>query len=180
MRAAKVKIKIHPTAIIAIAFFIWNKGFAKLLAAVLLHELGHSLAARALGRKNQVLTLTPLGCSLYVGELTGSAAVAVYLAGPVVSLLLLPLLYPQTLWVFAFNILPVMPLDGGRVLAALAGERRCELAGGLVLLALTELCLLNAATPVGLTVILYLHSRWLASAQFVKIRRAADFLRDLY
>lgn len=175
-----MRIKIHPTAIIAAAFFIWNKGFAKLLVSVLLHELGHSLAARILGRKNQVLTLTPLGCSLYVGELSGPAAVAVYMAGPAVSLLLTPWLAPQTLWVFAFNILPVLPLDGGRIAAALAGERACGLLGGFTLLALTELCLLHGAAPIGLAVILFLHSRYLASCRFVKIRRAADFLRDLY
>ncbi len=175
-----MKIKIHPTAIFIIAFFIWYKDFARLLAAVALHELGHSLAARMLGRKNQVLTLTPLGCSLYVGELTGPSAALVYLAGPAVSLMLIPLLYPQTLWVFAFNMLPVLPLDGGRVAAVAIGERRACVLGGITLLCAAELCLLYNAVPVGVAVILYLHFRYLASARLIKIRRTADFLRDLY
>ncbi len=180
MRAAKVRVKIHPTAILIIAFFIWYKDFARLLLSVVLHELGHSLAAFMVGRRNQVLTVTPLGCSLYVGELTGPSAVFVYLAGPFVSLLLAPVLSPQTLWILVFNLLPVLPLDGGRVAAALLGQRRCGLVGGLALLAAAELCALNDAPPLGLLVILFLHSRYLASVSFVKIRRAADFLRDLY
>lgn len=151
-----------------------------MLAAVVLHELGHSLAAFIAGRHSQVLTLTPLGCSLYVGELTGKAAVFVYLAGPLVSLLLTPVLAPQTLWVLAFNLFPVLPLDGGRILSVLVGDRRCGLTGGLTLLAATELCFLYGVRPWGLAVILLLHRRWLASANLIKIRRAAVFLRDLY
>ncbi len=175
-----MRVKIHPTAIVLAAFFIWNKSFVRLLASVILHELGHALAAFILGRRSMVLTLTPLGCSLYVGELSGAAAVAVYLSGPAVSLLLAPVLSPQTLWVLAFNLLPVLPLDGGRVTAAIFGERRCRIVGGYALLAVTELCALYGVPPVGLAVILFLHNRYLASAEFIKIRRTADFLRDLY
>lgn len=181
MRAAPLKIKIHPAAIVLIAFFIWDKNFAKLLAAVILHECGHSGAAFLAGKRNQVFSLTPLGCSLYAGEISGKAAsLFVFGAGPAVSLLLLPLLSPQTLWVFAFNMLPLPPLDGGRILSVLIGERRATLIGGFALLFAAELCFLRGTAPVGIIIILLLHNRYIASAQFVKIRRAADFLRDLY
>ena len=176
-----MKIKIHPTAIVMIAFFIWNKSFAKLLLAVILHELGHSLAAFIVGKRNQVFTLTPLGCSLYVGEIHGRLrSIFVYAAGPLVSLLLAPVLSPQTLWVLAFNLFPVLPLDGGRIAAAILGERFCGVLGGLTLLGAMELCFLHNINPVGPVIILLLHSRYLASAQLTKIRQAADFFRDLY
>ena len=176
-----MKIKIHPTAIILIAFFIWNKSFAKLLLAVVLHELGHSVAAFMAGKRNQVFTLTPLGCSLYVGEIQGRLrSIFVYAAGPLVSLLLSPVLAPETLWVLVFNLLPVLPLDGGRIMAAIVGERLCGLMGGLVLLGGVELCFLHDLSPIGPMIILLLHSRYLASSQFTKIRQAADFFRDLY
>lgn len=176
-----MKIKIHPTAIVLIAFFIWNKSFDKLLISVILHELGHSAAALMIGKRNQVFTLTPLGCALYVGEIQGRLrSVFVYAAGPMVSLLLAPILAPETLWVFAFNIFPVLPLDGGRILSAVIGERMCGLLGGLALLGATELCFLHDLNPVGPMIILFLHSRYLASSQLIKIRRAADFFRDLY
>lgn len=176
-----MKIKIHPTAIILIAFFIWNKSFAKLLLAVILHELGHSTAAFLVGKRSQVFTLTPLGCSLYVGEIQGRLrSIFVYAAGPLVSLLLAPVLSPQTLWVLVFNLFPVLPLDGGRITAAIAGERLCGLLGGLSLLGGLELCFLHGINPVGPIIILLLHSRYLASSQFTKIRQAADFFRDLY
>ena len=176
-----MKIKIHPTAIVLIAFFIWNKSFAKLLLAVILHELGHSLAAFMVGKRNQVFTLTPLGCSLYVGEIQGRLrSIFVYAAGPLVSLLLAPVLSPQTLWVLTFNLLPVLPLDGGRITAAILGERFSGVIGGLALLGAVELCFLHDLNPVGPVIILLLHSRYLASSQLTKIRRAADFFRDLY
>lgn len=177
----KIKIKIHPAAIVLAAFFIWDKSFLRLLLSVILHELCHSLAAFLTGRHSQVLTLSPLGCSLYVGEMGGRARqLFVYLAGPIGSLLLCPFLSPQTLWIFAFNSIPVLPLDLGRVLCMFIGERRTNFIGGLALLCALELCLLNESLPTGIIVILILHSRYIMSARLTKIRRAADFLRDLY
>ncbi|MGN1098092.1 MAG: M50 family metallopeptidase [Clostridia bacterium] len=176
-----MKIKIHPAAIVLTAFFIWDKSFGKLLLSVILHECGHSLAAFIIGKRNQVFTLTPMGCSLYVGEIEGKLrSLFVYLAGPLVSLLLIPLLSPQTLWIFTFNAIPLLPLDGGRIISAFLGERKANLLGGMALLFGVELCFLHEINPLGIIVILILHSRYITSSQYTKIRRAADFLRDLY
>lgn len=174
-----MKFKIHPLAIVLIAFFIWNKSFAKLLASALLHELGHAAAAWLTGRRRLVFTLTPLGWSLYAGEQEGAAALAVYMAGPVVSLALAPWLSPQTLWILVFNLIPVLPLDGGRIAAALVGERAALTLGGYALLFIVLLSALHGLVPFGAAVILLLHRRYLASAGYARIRRAADFLRDL-
>ncbi len=176
-----MKIKIHPAAVILIAFFIWDKNFGKLLLSVVLHECGHSLAAFIIGKRNQVFVLTPLGCSLYAGDIEGRlGSLFVFIAGPLTSLLLAPVLSPQTLWIFVFNMIPILPLDGGRIVCVIAGERRANLVGGLALLLCTFLCMLHEVNPVGIVVILFLHSRYISAAQFKKIRRAADCLRDLY
>ncbi len=175
-----MKLKIHPLAIVTVAFFVWNKTYARLLASALLHELGHALAAWLAGRRNLVFTLTPLGFSLYAGELSGPAALAVYLAGPAVSLAIAPWLSPQTLWVLVFNLIPVLPLDGGRIAAVLLGERAALSLGSLALLFLLLLSALHDVPPVGLVAVLILHGRYVASGGYMKIRRAADFLRDLY
>ncbi len=176
-----MKIKVHPLAIMMIAFFIWDKSFAKLLASVALHEMGHSLAAFIVGKRAQVLTVTPFGCALYVGEIPGRfSRMFVYFAGPLVSLCLTPVLSPQTLWVLAFNLLPLMPLDGGRILEALAGERTAEISGPSALLLTLWYGYLHGLTPAWVVAALVLHRRYLSSIQFSKIRLAADSLRDLY
>ncbi len=176
-----MKLKLSPAAIIPIAFFIWNKNFVKLLLSALLHELGHGLAAFIIGKRNPVFSLTPFGWSLYVGEISGRAAkIFVYAAGPFVSLLLIPVLSPQTLWILLFNLIPVLPLDGGRILSALVGERVALEIGGYALLYTVMLCFINGIVPVGAVIIMLLHGRYAASAQYRKIKRAADFLQNLY
>lgn len=180
MCAPRVKIKIHPLAIILIAFFVWYNGFAKLLISAMLHELGHAAVAWLCGRRGLVFTLTPLGWSLYAGELSGKTALLVYLAGPAVSLALSPLLSPQTLWILTFNLIPVLPLDGGRIAAVLFGERAALVLGGYALLFTLFLSALHALPPLGVLAILFLHRRYCASARYEKIKRAADFLQDLY
>ncbi len=180
MRAAPVKFKIHPLAIVTVAFFIWNKAYARLLVSALLHELGHALAAWLVGRRGLVFTLTPLGFSLYAGEMSGVSALAVYLAGPAVSLALAPWLSPQTLWVLVFNLIPVLPLDGGRAAAVIMGEKAALSLGSLAMLFMLLLSALHDLPPVGLVAALILHWRYTASGGYMKIRRTADFLRDLY
>lgn len=181
MRASRLRFKIHPTAILIIAFFIWNKSFAKLLLSVLLHEFGHALAAFLCGRRNMVLSLSPLGCSLYAGEIEGKLrGIIIYGAGPLVSLLLAPVLAPQTLWIFALNMLPILPLDGGRILGLMLGEKRAMKIGGYSLLFVLLLCGMHNIPPTGIVVILILLFRYEMSSEYAKIKRAADFLTDLY
>ena len=113
---------------------------AGLTASVLLHELGHAFVARHLGMGVRGITLNLRGGYT---ELAGEAPsprveLAVSLAGPAVSLalgllaLVFALLLPvdtlahtlagqlafANLVVAAFNVLPGLPLDGGRALRA--------------------------------------------------------------
>ncbi len=128
-----------------------------LFGCVVLHELGHSLAARAFGIRTRQITLLPIGG---VAELDGKPRkplheLVIALAGPAVNVLIAALL-AVGLVVFAsstglrlsgftelepsavtlgvtllagniglavFNLLPVFPLDGGRVLRALLAFR---------------------------------------------------------
>jgi len=116
-------------------------GFAVcLLGSVLLHELGHAFTARRLGIGVRGITLEIFGgyTEMERDAPTWRAELLVSLAGPAVSLglglasaagaLVLPggnavhevvlLLALANLIVAAFNLLPGLPLDGGRALRA--------------------------------------------------------------
>ncbi|MCW2608133.1 MAG: Zn-dependent protease-like protein, partial [Frankiales bacterium] len=111
-----------------------------LLGSVLLHEVGHCVVARAFGLPVKSITVTLLAGLTEISEppQTPAREYAVAVAGPMVSLLLSGLGYagaelldPGGLaWVLVrgiavinavvavFNLLPGLPLDGGRVLRA--------------------------------------------------------------
>ena len=118
--------------------------YLALFGIVLLHEFGHALACRQTGGTADQIVLWPLGGIAFVnpprrpGPVLWSIA-----AGPLVNVLLVPVLYlalplvaqrahesPDLLlltwsvWqinilLLVFNLLPVYPLDGGQILRAL-------------------------------------------------------------
>lgn len=145
------RLDLAPGAAYAVGF-----GFVLcLLVSVLLHELGHALTARRYGVGVRGITLELLGGYT---EMDGDAPrprveLVVSLAGPAVSLVLglaaagaTALMSVRTVGgliafqlaaanivVAAFNVLPGLPLDGGRALrAAVWALRRDRHAGTLV------------------------------------------------
>jgi len=104
------------------------------LAALLVHEVGHIVAARSMRVRVTGVTAGPFGAAMTVEEGDRSARIAVALGGPAASLTaatvaicaadLLPVLSftrgfsTYSLVLCAFNLLPAMPLDGGRILNA--------------------------------------------------------------
>lgn len=104
------------------------------LLACVVHELGHVAAARCCGGRVERLSLTAVGAELsfsYRVPLTYGRDSLVALAGPGANLLLGGLFYWQgrhlpavlSLGLGVFNLLPILPLDGGRVLYGLLAER---------------------------------------------------------
>lgn len=113
-----------------------------LFVSVVLHELGHSLTARRYGVKVRRITLWFLGGVAEFEEMPkqrGAEAV-VGIAGPIVSFVLagifavLAAVLPRTVpavWIVVFylawinftlglfNLLPALPMDGGRILRSL-------------------------------------------------------------
>lgn len=122
----------------------WLAGaFASLLlfASVLVHELAHSIVARARGLPVRNITLFALGGVSNIEREPQSAGVEFWMAlvGPLTSLAIGIVVWLSALTVFAhyglltalfaylgvanlivggFNLLPAFPLDGGRVLRA--------------------------------------------------------------
>jgi Zn-dependent protease len=128
-----------------------------IVASVLAHELGHAVTARAYGHEPRI-TLHMLGglTSWTVQRPQGrQASILITLAGPgagfalafvaFVALLAMPrdtrpelmmalnaLLAVNVFW-SAINLLPVLPFDGGQILAAALGPARYKLAATLSL-----------------------------------------------
>jgi Zn-dependent protease len=118
-------------------------GAVTLFASVALHELGHSVAAIRLGYKVRDITLWPIGGVAMLATMPSRPLheFIIAIAGPLVSLALgiVGLVCGPLLWrlgldnpgyvfiyvlgilnlvLFAFNLIPAFPMDGGRVLRA--------------------------------------------------------------
>ncbi len=125
-----------------------------LFAAVTVHELSHCLAAARRGLEVEGIVLLPIGGMSQISGLPGPPAVEleVAIAGPLASVGLALVtglaalatggsLWPPTLFsgswlarlawlnllLAGFNMLPALPMDGGRVLRALLARRRDQL-----------------------------------------------------
>lgn len=137
-----VSVRIHPTFLLVLLLY----GVLGLAAQALLvfalvsaHELAHLMTARAYGFKVVGFELFPFGGAAYAEDLFEGRKLeesVVALAGPALNVVLL--FAAQALrwdglwtgepaadfvrfnvWLAAFNLLPVLPLDGGRVVRAL-------------------------------------------------------------
>lgn len=131
--------KIHfALPVLCAAALLLGKGGALFcaLAALFAHECGHALAARVCGCSISSVELTPFGgVAAYDGsDLRPAQEAAVALAGPAASLLCagicgasgLRQLLLMNMALFAVNLLPVLPLDGGRALRAVLFPRRAR------------------------------------------------------
>ena len=165
-RVAGTEIRLHITFLLFLAwigFAYYHAGGAEaalrgvvfitlLFSSVVLHELGHVVAARQFGIQTPDITLLPIGGVARLRRMPTEPLqeIAVALAGPAVNVLiaallvllagakvtlgalLIPAAGAQTmwtslatvnLWLVLFNLIPAFPMDGGRVLRALIALR---------------------------------------------------------
>lgn len=154
---AGIRIEVHVTFLLmvaALALFrrasnpIWFTITELLLVflCVLLHELGHALAARRYGIHTREIVLLPIGGLARLERMPEKPAqeIVVALAGPGVNLIILTalaawigargesfelalqraeqglpeFLFAVNLAMLLFNLIPAFPMDGGRVLRA--------------------------------------------------------------
>ena len=125
-RSPDVTVCVRPSALLTPALFLLLTDtpilLAALLPAALLHELAHYAVLRLCGVRTARFTLTGLGASLYVPELhrlSYGAELLSAAAGPLMNLTgreELTLFAGAQMVLGVLNLLPVRPMDGGRIL----------------------------------------------------------------
>ena len=148
-------VRITPGFLLTRGVMFWlDEGVGLLgwgVLACVVHELGHLLVGAALGGRPRWLSLSAVGLELnmeYPAGLSYGRELAVALAGPAVNLVTGGicaqfgnyLLAGVSFGLGLFNLMPVLPLDGGRalwcVLSALfgaqTGERAADGAAGVL------------------------------------------------
>ena len=134
-----------------------NWGGAAILAA-LIHEAGHLLAVRIAGGRIHRLQVGMTGAILDSAPLEPIPQLLAVLAGPITSILMFCFhpLFPRTavcaLIQGIFNLLPIEPLDGGRVLRILCELLRVEKAEQVCSVVRHSACFALLALIVGMAI----------------------------
>jgi Zn-dependent protease len=140
-----VEINLSFLLLLALVFFAFGGAFGVSLVllvfgSVLLHELGHAVVARKLGVHVAGIELSFFGGAAKMVQMprTATHELLIAAAGPAVSLVLGGLglglgavthseLFSWLGWtnlvIAAFNMIPALPMDGGRILRALLTRR---------------------------------------------------------
>lgn len=146
MKIAKIagitfKINIFLLVLMGLyAYLGWGKEIVLVFSAVFLHEIAHTITGWFLGVKVRSVELFPFGGQAQVQDfmaLLPEKEIYLAAAGPVFSLTLAGIFHYTTLSVHPlgelfinvnltlglFNCLPVLPLDGGRMVRAFLSSR---------------------------------------------------------
>ncbi len=164
-KVAGSEIRIHLTFLILLAWIGFAEYFSggaaaavdgvvfiiAIFACVVLHELGHAVAARRYGITTPDITLLPIGGLARLSRMPENPAqeIVIAIAGPLVNVAIaavllligahldlgavaaieksapgfLTRLAAVNIWLVLFNLIPAFPMDGGRVLRALLAFR---------------------------------------------------------
>ncbi|EON71406.1 stage IV sporulation protein FB [Lysinibacillus sphaericus OT4b.31] len=130
-----MKIKLHILCIPLVFVMILSGQiayYAIILSSLLWHEVGHLLAAKICGVKVKSCVITPYGGEIEFDNpavVQATSLLWIALGGPIATLLGIGLAFfmPELLAtklievqlvLLAINVLPILPLDGGRIMIA--------------------------------------------------------------
>ena len=136
LQIGKTEVSVHPAVFVYLLYTAITGHLLFTLVAyvsIILHEAAHGLVSTLLGQQPNSVEITPLGAVMRLDEeehLLPVKRLLVILAGPAMSLVLCwasvlfqtPIrqaLFLSNLSIVLMNLLPVLPLDGGRLLMLL-------------------------------------------------------------
>lgn len=167
------KLKISPGFFLIGALAVLMLPFRWVLGMVLaamVHEVFHCIAIFLTGGQVLCVSLGPFGARIDASPMSSYKEALCALAGPVgsFSMLLISEQLPEAalcgLIQGMFNLLPVYPLDGGRILHCLLPESVCQGFRVFTLILLTGICLWMITCSLEIGFILLI-SLWLAYLQ---------------
>jgi len=128
-----IKLDIYLVfSIIILFFFRQAESFLIFYLFVLLHEIAHILVAKLLKVKVVDVSLLPFGVNARFDYCDNKIKeIIIASAGPILSLVMSETLneyFIQNIFIFIVNMIPIYPLDGGRIfknlLLVILGNRR--------------------------------------------------------
>lgn len=142
IRLAGIPFRLHPLFFVVFMLAVWTGFFIELLtlfSIVLIHELGHIAAAKSWSWRISEIQLLPFGGVVKVedeGNVPAYQELVVAAAGPLQHVWMIGLAFVfshigwwESAWatyfiqsnvmIGLFNLLPILPLDGGKILRAL-------------------------------------------------------------
>jgi stage IV sporulation protein FB len=138
------KMQIDFLFIITITIMVicgYGKEYLMAYLSMLLHELGHTFTAVLFGNCISLIKISPFGLKVEIeGKNIRTERIIIYICGPLINILLFLICviiastFPYHKSIFTliaylnislavFNLLPVMPLDGGRIAFELISAR---------------------------------------------------------
>lgn len=138
------KIRFHPFFVLYVFICIYCGWFNEIfyyVVSVVLHEYGHYIVAKLLGYESQGIVFNVYGAGLQSNNsFKRKDEILISIAGPCVNLILIILticlwwIFPITysysseflksnFVVMLFNLIPIYPLDGGRIIVCLLSAR---------------------------------------------------------
>ncbi|MDO4563201.1 MAG: site-2 protease family protein [Clostridia bacterium] len=147
------EIQLHALTLPAL-LILWLFGglssYLPMFVSIALHEAAHLICVLLLRESPRRVLITPWGCMLELDSAPDKKnAVPIYLSGCAASFLLAFITPWRSVNIALgiFNLFPVLPLDGGKVVYTLLGYRAAAVLGALWLLALCIMCASLAAPP---------------------------------
>ncbi|WP_150269350.1 M50 family metallopeptidase [Paenibacillus tepidiphilus] len=176
IRLFGIPLSLHPLFVLIMLLSVLTGQFLELLtlfAIVFVHEMGHVCAALWAGASVKSVQLLPFGGVAVIedhGRLTAGREIGIALAGPLQNGIMITLVaglqqagivgggYPDyfiqaNVIIALFNLLPILPLDGGKIVQAAlsiaAPYYFTLLWSGRVSIAASALVILYALLPLG-------------------------------
>ena len=129
----RISTQLRPEGIIILVIWLYVvplKWLLSWLVAVLIHELGHCMLLVIMGGQILSVRISSFGCKIESTALTPLRELICIIAGPffALSILFLYRYIPRiafcALVQSVYNLLPIYPLDGGRILRTLGKIRK--------------------------------------------------------